>query len=488
MPTATKAPTAPSELLFIGGRRVKAASGRAFKTLNPATGEVLAVVAEGGKEDIDAAVKAAAAAAKGPWGKMSAGSRAKILFKLAAVIRDHVEELAQIESRDAGKLLSDARGECAYAADVFEYYAGAASKHFGETIPVGNPGIALTLREPVGVCGLITPWNYPAVIAAWKLGPALACGNTVVLKPAELTPLSALKLAEYALEAGLPEGVLNVVPGPGAGCGDALASHPLVRKVSFTGSTRTGSSIMRAAADTIKKVSLELGGKSPNIVFDDVDDLDFAVSKSLWSVYGNAGQDCCARSRCLVQKKVYDKFVSKFVALAKSVVVGDPLKKDTQMGPLISLAQRERVSGYVATGESEGAKKLCGGGAPKGLSKGFFLEPCVLDGATSKMRVFQEEIFGPVVCMTPFTTEEEAVALANDSQYGLSGTVWTGNTGRALRMARAVQTGVLSINSSSSVYLEAPFGGYKTSGLGRELGMKALDLYSETKTVFLSEN
>jgi betaine-aldehyde dehydrogenase len=490
MPAAVKsAPKARTRLLWIGGKPVPAASGKTFETVNPATGEALARVAEGAAADIDAAVRAADAALRGPWGKMSAGARARVLFDIAKKVREHVEELALLELQDTGKPLASARGEAAYVAEVFEYYAGAASKHFGETIPVGNPGIVMTLREPVGVCGLIVPWNFPAVIAAWKLGPALACGNTVVLKPAQETPLTALRLAELMAEAGLPDGVVNVVPGPGPGCGSALAEHPLVRKVSFTGSTKVGASIMKAGADTIKRVSLELGGKSANIVFDDAADLDFCVEKSLWSVFDNAGQDCCARSRFLVQKKVYDKFVARFVDRAKSVVVGDPLKKGTQMGPLISQKQRERVTGYIAVGEGEGARRVCGGKAPGGaLSRGFYLEPAVFEAVTPKMRIFQEEIFGPVVAMTPFATEDEAIALANDSSYGLSGSVWTANTGRAIRMAKAVQTGVLSVNSSSSVYLEAPFGGYKTSGLGRELGMKALDQYSETKTVYLSTN
>ncbi len=473
-------------LLWIDGKRRPAESGKTFESLNPATGKALAAVAEGGVADVDAACRAAQSAMDGVWGKTNPRQRARILFNAARVIRDHVDELAGIECRDAGKPMADARDEAGLVADVIEYYAGAVSKHFGETIPVHNPGLELTLKEPVGVCGLIVPWNFPAVIASWKLGPALACGNAVVLKPAELTPLSALKLAEYFAEAGLPDGVLNVVPGPGVGCGDALVAHPLVRKVSFTGSTKVGKEIMRSAADRIKRVSLELGGKSANIVFDDPGDLDFCVEKSLWSVFGNAGQDCCARSRFLVHRKIYDKFAAKIAARAKRFVVGDPLKKGVDIGPLISCAQRERVSSYVEIGEGEGAKRVCGGTALKG--PGFFLTPAVFERVESRMRIFKEEIFGPVVCLTPFSTEEEAIALANDSDYGLSGTIWTRDLGRALRVAKAVKTGVLSVNATTSVYTESPFGGYKQSGLGRELGMKALDLYSEVKSVFLSAN
>ena len=491
MPAAMKAPKTAleTELLWIDGRRREAASGQTLADINPASGETIAMVAQGGPEDVDLACLAAAKAAKGPWGKTTASQRARVLFKAAELVRQRVDELAALETRDTGKPLGEARGELGYVADVFEYYAGAASRHFGETIPVSNSGVALTLREPVGVCALIVPWNFPAVIAAWKLGPALACGNTVVLKPAQETPLTALKLGELFAEAGLPEGVLNVVPGPGPGCGDRLAAHPLVRKVSFTGSTATGRSIMRGAADTIKRVTLELGGKSANIVFDDIADLDFVVEKSLWSVYGNAGQDCCARSRALVHHKIYDKFVEKFVARARRVVVGDPLKKGVEVGPLISAKQRDRVLEYLKVGDDEGCERLCGGEQPKSgpMAKGFFLTPAVLAGANAQMRVFQEEIFGPVVSFTPFKTEEEAIALANDSQYGLSGSIWTRDSGRALRMAKAVQSGNLSVNSASSVFLEAPFGGFKTSGLGRELGMKALENYSETKNIFISD-
>jgi betaine-aldehyde dehydrogenase len=472
--------------MWVDGKAVPAASGRTFPVINPADGKVLANVSEGGLEDVDAAVRAAVKAATGPWGKMSARARAKVMFEIARLIRANADELVLLETRNAGKPLADSRDEIGLAADVFEYYAGAATKHFGETIPVGASGLDFTVREPVGVCALIVPWNFPLVISTWKLAPALACGNTMVLKPAPETPLTALRLAELCAEAGLPEGVLNVVPGPGPGCGDALVAHPLVRKVSFTGSTATGTAIMKSAADGLKRVSLELGGKSPNIVFDDAD-LDLCIEKSVWSVFGNAGQDCCARSRSIVHRKIYDKFVDKFVARAKKIIVGHPEKKGSQIGPLISNRQREKVCRYIDIGETEGAELLCGGKLPGGpLAKGFYLTPTVFADVDSKMKIAQEEIFGPVVVLIPFKDEDEAVSIANDSAYGLSGSLWTRDVGRVLRVTRAVQAGVISVNSSSSVHLEAPFGGYKSSGVGRELGLKALDLYSEIKNVFIS--
>jgi betaine-aldehyde dehydrogenase len=472
--------------LWIGDKAVHARSGKTYAVVNPADGSVVARVAEGGAEDINDAVAAAVKASTGPWSRMTARDRGKILLKISGLIRENIDSLALLECRTAGKPLGDAKDEMGLAADTFEYYGGAANKHFGETIPVAGAGLDYTLREPVGVCGLIVPWNFPLVIAAWKLGPALACGNTVILKPSPETPLTALALAKLAAEAGLPAGVLNVIPGPGPGCGDALVRHPLVRKISFTGSTATGTGIMRTAAEGIKRVSLELGGKSPSIVFDDAD-LDLCVEKSVWSVFYNAGQDCCARSRILVHRKLHDKFVNALVARTRKFVVGHPEKKGTQIGPIISARQHDKIAAYIASGKAEGAKLLCGGVRPKGApAKGHYLTPAVFADAEDNMKIVREEIFGPVVAVIPFKDEAEAIALANDSAYGLSASLWTRDVGRVLRVSRAVQSGVISVNTSSSVHLEAPFGGYKGSGLGRELGLKALDLYSEVKNVFIS--
>lgn len=472
--------------MWIDGKSVASLSGRTFPVVNPADGSTLAHVAEGGLADVDRAVEAAVAAADGPWGKMNPRERARRLFEVARLVRERLEEFALLETRNAGKPLADSRDEANVVADCFEFYAGAVSKHHGETIPVGGGGLDFTLREPVGVCALIVPWNFPMMIAAWKMAPALACGNTVVLKPASYTPLTALLLGKVCTEAGIPDGVVNVITGPGGVVGSALASHPGVRKISFTGETTTGAHITKVAADSIKRVSLELGGKSPNIVFDDAD-LDLCVEKSIWSVFSNTGQDCCARSRAIVHRKVYDKFLDKFVAATKKIVIGHPEKKGVQMGPMISAKQRDSVCKYIDAGKAEGAKLLCGGARPGGaLAKGYYLTPAVFADTETSMKIVQEEIFGPVLAVLPFKTEEEAIRLANDSPYGLSGSLWTRDVGRVLRVTRAMKTGVISVNTSTSVHLEAPFGGYKTSGLGRELGLKALDLYSEVKNVFIS--
>jgi acyl-CoA reductase-like NAD-dependent aldehyde dehydrogenase len=443
--------------------------------LEPATGAVLAEVPRAGVEEADAAV-ARAKAAYPAWRAVAPAERARLLHRLADALAERQEDLAVLEARNAGKPIGDARGEIGMVVDVFRYYAGAVERNLGDTIPVAG-GVAMTFREPLGVVALITPWNFPLTIASWKLGPCLAAGNTVVLKPAELTPLTALEFERIAPEAGLPEGVVNVVAGPGSTCGQRLVEHPDVAKVAFTGSTEVGRRIAAGAAATIKRVTLELGGKSPNLVFGDAD-LEAAAAAAPGAVFGNAGQDCCARSRILVESSALDRFMDALEDVVEGMRVGDPLDEATQMGPLISAERRDTVASYVP----EGAPVAIRGSAPDG--PGFWFPPTVLCPVDPGDRAVREEIFGPVACVIPFRDEAEAIALANDTVYGLSGSIWTRDGARALRVARQLEAGVLSINSNTSVRVSTPFGGFKQSGVGRELGPHALEHYTEVKSVY----
>ena len=470
---------------FIDGEPTPGSAGE-VAIHNPATGGEIGTVSRASSDDVDRAVRVARERYdEGEWRKATVRRRRDVLRGIADLIRRDQERLAAMESANAGKPIAAARGEIGAVATTFDFYAGAVDKFHGQTIPGNADGTLMTFREPIGVCAAITPWNFPMLILSWKTAPALAMGNSIVVKPAEVTPLTALALAELAIEAGLPPGVFNVVTGKGSEAGEALVRHPMVSKISFTGSTEVGAGVMAAAAPDIKRVSLELGGKSASIVFADAD-LDTCVESSIFAVYDNAGQDCCARSRILVEKEIHEEFTSRFAERAASLAVGDTADEATEMGPLITPAQRESVESYIQIGVDEGAELVCGG--ERVGNAGNFLSPTVFTGASSSMRIVQEEIFGPVVAISAFDGEEEAIELANDSRYGLSGSIWTRDIGRALRVARAVETGMLSINSSSSVHIEAPFGGVKASGIGREQGMAALEHYSEYKSVFIAND
>jgi acyl-CoA reductase-like NAD-dependent aldehyde dehydrogenase len=446
-----------------------------IQVVEPATANVMAEVPRAGVEETDAAV-ARAREAFPAWRRVDPADRAALMHRLADALEERREDLATLEARNVGKPIGDARGEIGMVVDTFRYYAGAPERLTGKTIPVAG-GVDMTFREPLGVVGMITPWNFPLTIASWKVAPALAAGNTVVLKPAELTPLTSLELERVALEAGIPEGVLNVVAGPGSVCGRRLVEHEDVAKIAFTGSTEVGRRIAAGAAETIKRVTLELGGKSANVVFADAD-LERAAASAPPAVFGNAGQDCCARSRILVERSALDRFMEVLEEAVESIAVGDPLDEATEMGPLISADQRETVASFVA----DDAPVAIRGSAPEG--PGFWFPPTVLCPVANDDRPAREEIFGPVACVIPFRDEQEAVRLANDTIYGLSGSIWTRDGAKALRVARGIETGVISINSNTSVRVSTPFGGFKQSGVGRELGPDALEHYTELKNIY----
>jgi acyl-CoA reductase-like NAD-dependent aldehyde dehydrogenase len=471
--------------LFVNGAYRDSASGRRTTLINPATEEAFAEVAAAEVSDVNAAVESAQQAWESGWRDLAPGKRTEILFNVARLLRENLERIAQLETLQIGKPISDARDEAGLGARVFEYYAGAVGRVFGETIPVARGGFDFTLRQPMGVVACIVPWNFPFPIACWKAAPALAAGNCVVLKPASISPLTALLLGELAHEAGLPAGVLQVLPGPGGAIGESLVTHPLIRKVSLTGSTEVGRRVMELASRDFKRISLELGGKSPNIIFADAD-WQRAAETSPMSVFANTGQDCCARSRTFVQREIFEPFVEKFVAATKKLIVGDPAKAETQLGPLVSASQRKTVEEFLADARTNGRKFAAGGGRPQ--PKGFYLEPTVLLGVEKTERCWREEIFGPVVCIVPFDDEEQMLRDVNASPFGLSGSLWTNDLRRALRVARRIESGVLSVNSHSSVHVEAPFGGYKQSGIGRDLGMAAMEGYTELKNVYVAEN
>jgi acyl-CoA reductase-like NAD-dependent aldehyde dehydrogenase len=469
--------------LFINGELVESQSGELRDLSEPATGEPLARVAMAGEGDVDRAVGAARAALDGPWGKTSPTERSRLLHALADAMVANRKELAELEVRNVGKAISSVKAEVNQGVENFRFYASTIASIAGRSNPIGGSLLFYSLKEPVGVAGQIVPWNYPLMMATWKLAPALAAGCTVVLKPDEQTPLTALRLAELAAEVGFPPGVVNIVPGPGKSTGAYLVRHPGVDKIAFTGSTETGGEIMRLASSPIKRITLELGGKSPNLVFADAN-LDDAIPSSVWSIYYSAGQSCEARSRVLVERSIYDDFVAQFSGKTEQLQVSDPLDPETQVGSLISTDHRDKVHGFVERGREEGAEVVTGGDAGDG--KGAFYRPTVLAKVESSMTVAQEEIFGPVVTVIPFEDEKDAIRIANDVRYGLMATVWTGDPARGHRIASRIKAGTVGINTPFTAFPGIPFGGYKQSGFGRELGLETLELYLESKSVLVS--
>ncbi|HTK32189.1 MAG TPA: aldehyde dehydrogenase family protein [Candidatus Saccharimonadaceae bacterium] len=484
--TDTLAPVAPGKLI-INGEAVDAASGRTFTTSNPATEEAITVVAEAGPEDVDRAVRAARAAFdSGPWPKMRPAERQRLLWKLGDLVLAHADELARLETLDNGKPIFESRQiDVPMVANCFHYFSGWVTKLSGETLPVNPSFFTYTLREPVGVVGAIIPWNFPMIMVGWKCAPALAAGNTVVLKPAELTPLTAIRIGQLALEAGFPPGVLNILPGKGSIAGEALVKHPGVDKISFTGSTEIGRHIMKTAADTMKKVTLELGGKSPNIVFADAD-LDAAVRGATNGIFYGKGEVCAAGSRLLVEAKIHDEFVAKLAERANKNVPGDPLDPKTRLGALVSESQMKTVLGYVKTGVDEGARVVAGGQRAPINGKGWFVQATVLDGVDNAMRVAQEEIFGPVLAVIPFEDADDAVRKGNDVAYGLAAGVWTRDIKKAHSVARRLQAGTVWINAYNFYDAAMPFGGVKQSGFGRDLGPDSLREYTQVKSVWVN--
>jgi aldehyde dehydrogenase (NAD+) len=469
--------------LFIGGLWVAPRSGRTFESLDPATDEVWAAVPEGDAADIDAAVAAARAALEGPWRhRLTPTQRGALILKLAGLLRRDAGKLAELESRDNGKAIRDTLGEVQRAADWLTYYAGAADKIEGRQIPWRPDALAYTRREPVGVVGAILPWNSPLSLCGWKLGPALAAGCTIVLKPAEQTPVTALELGRLVEEAGFPAGVVNIVPGFGATAGAALAAHPGVDKISFTGEHRTAQKIMAAAAGNLKRCTFECGGKAPHIVFADAD-LDKAAIVATHGAFRSTGQSCSLGSRLFVQRPVYDAFVETMAERARRIRVGMPLDRATHIGPQTSREQQEKTLSYVGLGKAEGARLVTGGGRPAAFPKGYFVEPTIFAEVDNRSRLAQEEIFGPVLAMIPFDTEEEVLAMANDVRYGLVAGLWTSDIGRAHRLANRIEAGLVSVNTYRPIHWMLPYGGFKLSGLGRENGFEAVDAYLETRTI-----